>query len=79
MMITTKFDIGDTVRVGPNTGRPNTGRITRILIGSTITYTITKWVNECPQEYQAYDWEITLVKPVNHGDSTGPDNHGDSL
>lgn len=58
MLITTKFDVGDDVQVGPHQGK-----IIFISIGQTITYKVCYWNSDgVPNEYYAYDFEITLLK-----------------
>lgn len=58
MMIVTKYDIGDAVRIGPHEGR-----VMRIVVGQTVTYVIGFWAEDgSPVEYQAYDWELKLIE-----------------
>jgi hypothetical protein len=58
MMIATKFDIGDVVKCGPHIE----ARITRIIVGMSLTYIVSYWVDGHPCEYTAYDWELSLVE-----------------
>jgi len=60
MLIVTKFDIGDTVKVGPHTN----AKVLKIFISATVTYMVGYWVDDSPNEYIAYDWELTLVEKV---------------
>ena len=57
MMVVTKFDIGDTVKVGPHEGR-----VVRIVVGQAITYGVALWIDGQATDYAAYDWELTLVE-----------------
>lgn len=59
MLITTKFDIGDDVKVGPHSGK-----IGRIFIGQSITYEILYWNDGSAHEYSAFDFEIELIESV---------------
>ena len=64
MMITTKFDVGDEVRLGPHNGK-----VGRIVIGQAITYIVMYWNNEGQaHEYTAFDFELELIKAVSPQD-----------
>lgn len=65
MLITTEFDIGDTVKVGSGI----TGRITRIYIGIGITYEVTYWNEINSFTYVAYSWELTFVESIKPRDN----------
>lgn len=54
MILVTKFDIGQKVRVGPHFD----ARVVCIVIGQATTYKVQYLVDGHPCEYVAYDWEM---------------------
>lgn len=63
MLITTRFDIGDKVKYGPNYGV-----IIRIFISSMgALYEVEYWVEDHPMSANAYDWQLSIVEKVDNG------------
>ena len=60
MVVMTKYDIGDLVRVGTVEGR-----IMRMVIQSTTVYEVGYWVDSEPKAYSAYEWELELIEKAN--------------
>jgi len=63
MVIVTKFDIGDTVKVGPHEGYIMSIRFTFHCV-----YEVVFWVEGAPGSYDAYDWELELIAKAPQAD-----------
>jgi hypothetical protein len=63
MVIVTKFDIGDTVRIGPHEGR-----VMSLRYADHAVYEVGFWVDGAPASYDAYDWELELIAKAPQAD-----------
>lgn len=60
MMLLTKFDVGDFVRVGPHDGF-----ITSIRVSQRVVYTVQYFLSSGEaMSYDALDFELTLLEPA---------------